>query len=564
MRTTGSASVIAFATMIACGVCVGCSSSDDASGNSGPADSDLPDFFVFDTGHETRGEGGGSDGGADTFDSGGTSETGDAETCPAPRQICDGVCSDLTSDNKNCDGCGKACAAGSACIGSTCTACVPRTCKEIGATCGTISDRCGGTIDCGACSSIGVCNASNSCDCSVTCGPYCVDSKSDPRNCGTCGNVCASGNCTGGTCAPALPCKLPYVSGRSFKVLFYGPNGTAEEPFLPASSATADVTVWDEPTWRTKTTTDFKTFDLIVLGEGATGCPADPAGPTYDALVDTADQWAPAVGRIVVSELDAATRATAGIVAAQRFLTSTLQWLAIGPGTGLYVAPDCGTRHLDFLSYVDASFHSVAATGDSVVVVDTGHPTMLTSSDSTLSAWHSSYVGTIDGTPSGWEPVVVAGGSGINPLVVARNLSCPCAGLKLPTESLGSISGCAGSVAFADRDTLCGPSTSPCTAAQWMASRNAAVPTHNYWTDDALTFAGSGTSSCEVSTSTSVGGVTYSACGGGATPMRVCGANPDAEGNACNWLHCGYESATPDDYFGGCSGNTTAGTICCQ
>ena len=36
---------------------------------------------------------------------------------------------------------------------------------------------------------------------SATLGKACVDLSSDPRNCGRCGNVCASGVCTGGACA---------------------------------------------------------------------------------------------------------------------------------------------------------------------------------------------------------------------------------------------------------------------------------------------------------------------------------------------------------------------------
>jgi hypothetical protein len=33
------------------------------------------------------------------------------------------------------------------------------------------------------------------------CGSECADTQRDPRNCGSCGNVCASGVCGGGICA---------------------------------------------------------------------------------------------------------------------------------------------------------------------------------------------------------------------------------------------------------------------------------------------------------------------------------------------------------------------------
>ena len=38
----------------------------------------------------------------------------------------------------------------------------------------------------------------------------------------------------------------------------------------------------------------------------------------------------------------------------------------------------------------------------------------------------------------------------------------------------------------------------------------------------------------------------------------------DPLGNTCNWHSCGAETALPNRYFGGCSGNTTAGVLCCQ
>jgi hypothetical protein len=38
----------------------------------------------------------------------------------------------------------------------------------------------------------------------------------------------------------------------------------------------------------------------------------------------------------------------------------------------------------------------------------------------------------------------------------------------------------------------------------------------------------------------------------------------DLEGNTCNWTACGFNSALPNAYFGGCSGNNTAGVLCCS
>jgi hypothetical protein len=120
-----------------------------------------------------------------------------------------------------------------------------------------------------------------------------------------------------------------------------------------------------------------------------------------------------------------------------------------------------------------------------------------------------------------------------------------------------NIIGCPGNVAWSDRALLCGAGSRPCTAAEFVAQRGTAIPTHDYWTDDNLRYSGSGTNACSVSKTVGT------ACPTG-QPMRVCSASgTDAESNQCNWTECGYGSNTPNQYFGGCAGNTTAGTLCC-
>jgi hypothetical protein len=118
------------------------------------------------------------------------------------------------------------------------------------------------------------------------------------------------------------------------------------------------------------------------------------------------------------------------------------------------------------------------------------------------------------------------------------------------------MAGCAGSVMWADRGTLCGAGRVSCAAAWWTSLRNGAVPTHNYWTADDLAWSGSGTNACAAVTT---GGT---ACSPG-DPMRVCGSASDPEGNACNWTGCGFGATTPNQYFGGCVNNHTAGALCC-
>lgn len=85
----------------------------------------------------------------------------------------------------------KCCPRGRSCVlGPTGWQC--RRCREDQVECGTKccpkqTPRC-----CGA----ECCNKSQTC-----CSDICADTKSDPRNCGSCGNVCESGVCGGGICA---------------------------------------------------------------------------------------------------------------------------------------------------------------------------------------------------------------------------------------------------------------------------------------------------------------------------------------------------------------------------
>jgi|GEM_PF-3220460 len=145
---------------------------------------------------------------------------------------------------------------------------------------------------------------------------------------------------------------------------------------------------------------------------------------------------------------------------------------------------------------------------------------------------------------------------------VCRNGTCEqlCATAATGSEVFApNMVGCVGRVAYSARASLCPAGSAPCSVTQWVARRGTAKPTYNYWVDERLGWYGSRTN-CLADTT----GV-YS-CGGGigGNPMRVCGANTDGVGNRCNWINCGYRSANPNQYLGGCEGNTTAGTLCCR
>lgn len=116
--------------------------------------------------------------------------------------------------------------------------------------------------------------------------------------------------------------------------------------------------------------------------------------------------------------------------------------------------------------------------------------------------------------------------------------------------------GCAGSVTWANRESLCAPGWVASGSEDWVGAYGFTEPSHNYWTNEHLKFNGNGPYDCFVS------GTAGTSCFAG-QPMRVCtSAGTDAEGNACNWTHCGLNATTPDRYFGGCNFNTTAGAVC--
>jgi hypothetical protein len=132
-----------------------------------------------------------------------------------------------------------------------------------------------------------------------------------------------------------------------------------------------------------------------------------------------------------------------------------------------------------------------------------------------------------------------------------------CAGGQHPETAFApGMGACGGAVTWDQRNSLCAPGWGACSASQWVSLRQNATPVNNYWTNDNLGWSGSGPNSCEATTT---GG---NFCGTN-DPMRVCGTNYDAHGNPCNWTGCGLNTTT-NQYFGGCVGNATAGTLCCM
>jgi hypothetical protein len=120
----------------------------------------------------------------------------------------------------------------------------------------------------------------------------------------------------------------------------------------------------------------------------------------------------------------------------------------------------------------------------------------------------------------------------------------------------GGMYGCAGAVSWSGRATLCASGSHVCSGAEWVANRGTTAPSYNYWTDDNFNFGGGVTAGCYA---TLTGG---SPCTTGG-PVHVCADATDPKGNTCSAFGCGYLTAFPNQYFGGCNA-LTAGTLCCK
>lgn len=205
-----------------------------------------------------------------------------------------------------------------------------------------------------------------------------------------------------------MSCPPPSTAPRA---LIYGPAGTRDVPYLPA---TAMAVTASESMWRSMTTADFAAYDLIVVGDNYAAVTA----AQLQALFDTRAIWGPAVtGRVVISGFDASAHgSTPG---AALLLRTSLAWVASGAGTGLHASTDLGSRHLDYLSPL-GSIGGVGMNFDSVIVVTPTHPIVAGNTSATLSGWGNSVHNTIDGYPSTFTRIVnMANGAGA--VLVARN-----------------------------------------------------------------------------------------------------------------------------------------------
>lgn len=165
----------------------------------------------------------------------------DAQCGGSPNACCNHVCVNLQTDPNNCGACGNVCASGVCCLGQCCPAATPHCVNGVCSACPAGQTLCNGTCvnlktnpyNCGACGNVcppsakycvgGVCVCPAG---DVLCNGVCVNLGNDPNNCGACGNVCAAdkpycqnytcvgcsgrGSVCGGShppCCPSLTCQ---------------------------------------------------------------------------------------------------------------------------------------------------------------------------------------------------------------------------------------------------------------------------------------------------------------------------------------------------------------------
>jgi len=216
------------------------------------------------------------------------------------------------------------------------------------------------------------------------------------------------------------------------RVLFYGPTAGGLELTTPNILPT----VWDEATWASKTTADFRQFDAIVFGD----VPACHASATYwDVAVATRDAWSPAIrGNVIV--IGTSVNSTGQALFAHQAVLFAAD--SSVPGPGLYVSLSClfASSPGEALTLLDGiGPFTVGGTGVGPCV-NAVHKTAVNPyfsgfTDASLSGWGCSTREAIYSWPDGFMPLAIGlsgtaytacdGTKGF-PYIVANGLISPC------------------------------------------------------------------------------------------------------------------------------------------
>ncbi|MBQ9394508.1 MAG: hypothetical protein IJU23_03195 [Proteobacteria bacterium] len=158
----------------------------------------------------------------------------------ADEKYCVSKCVDLKTDNANCGDCGNVCKADHACEEGVCVLKCEETeevhvcgddCVDFTVVnnyhCGSCENRCNDSQKCVKVENteepgmfVLECQEVTDVECTEEgknlCWGACVNKNEDANNCGECGNVCESGSCVDGVCAPKKPVELSYdsIDGR--------------------------------------------------------------------------------------------------------------------------------------------------------------------------------------------------------------------------------------------------------------------------------------------------------------------------------------------------------------
>ncbi len=139
---------------------------------------------------------------------------GSPDDCPIGSNGCDGVCLDISSNVRNCGGCGQECKAGETCNDGVCQVSCPGGQVPCGGLCYELSNdlqhcgRCDIACKAGEVCGNGQCTANCPTNQS-NCTGSCADLQTDAKHCGKCGTSC-SGNeeCVAGKCVIACRTQL--------------------------------------------------------------------------------------------------------------------------------------------------------------------------------------------------------------------------------------------------------------------------------------------------------------------------------------------------------------------